>query len=75
MSEDAVVTLLGHALSRLVRYVDERPSEATYDNDIAALERVAAILSHARPDEIPRLIGALGPDVAADLGLQAAHPA
>jgi hypothetical protein len=72
MPEDALVTLLGRALSALVRYVDERPAEATYDDDIAALERVAAILSHTPPDDGPRLITALGPAVAADLGIQAA---
>jgi len=70
MSEDAVVTLLGEALSALVRYVDERPVEATYDDDITALEGVAATLSHAHPDDVPRLMRALGPGIAADLGLQ-----
>jgi hypothetical protein len=70
MPEDAVVTLLGQALSRLVHYVDERPVEATYDDDVAALQSVAAVLAHVTPDDAPRLIRALGPAVAADLGIQ-----
>ncbi|HEY6795462.1 MAG TPA: hypothetical protein VI248_12365 [Kineosporiaceae bacterium] len=75
MSEDAAVMLLGRALSALVRYVDQRPAEATYDDDIAALERVAAILSHARPADVGLLVRALGQDVAADFGLPSARPA
>lgn len=69
MPEDAAVSLLGRALSSLVRYVDERPVEATYDDDIAALEQVSAILAHAAPGDVPRLARALGAVVAADLGL------
>jgi hypothetical protein len=70
MSQDAVVTLLGRALAALVRYVDERPTEATYDDDIAALERVAAMLSHVAPEDVPLLVRALGRATAADLGVQ-----
>ena len=75
MPEDAVIPLLGQALSSLVRYVDERPVEATYDDDIAALEQVSAILAHAGPDDVPLLVQALGTAVAADLGLPSGHAA
>jgi hypothetical protein len=71
MSQDTVVALLGKALAGLVRYVDERPTEATYDDDIAALERVAATLSHVSPQDVPVLVRALGAATAADLGVQA----
>jgi hypothetical protein len=70
MPEDIVVTLLGQALSGLVRYLDSRPSDATYDDDISALERVAAVLARIDPGDAPRLMRALGPAVAADLGVQ-----
>jgi hypothetical protein len=73
MPEDAVVMLLGRALASLVRYVDERPREATYDDDIAALQQVAAMLSHVDPGDAPRLIRALGHAVAADLGIRSRH--
>jgi hypothetical protein len=68
--DDVLLPLLGKALSGLVQYVDERPSDATYDDDLQALVTVAAILSHADPAEAGRLVEVLGPRVAADLGVQ-----
>jgi hypothetical protein len=68
--DDVLLALLGRALSGLVQYVDERPSDATYDDDVQALQKVAAIISHADPAEAGRLAEVLGPRVAADLGVQ-----
>ena len=69
-----LLPLLGKALSGLVQYVDERPSDATYDDDVQALQSVAAILAHADRADAARLVEVLGPRVAADLGVQLPRP-
>ncbi len=68
MSSDAVAELLAEALRDLVRFVDERPADATADDDVRALEDVANVLSRVAPEDRPRMRALLGPEFAAALG-------
>ena len=68
MSNDAVAELLAEALRDLVRFVDERPDDATTDDDVRALESVAYVLSQAAPEDRPRMRALLGPEFMATLG-------
>jgi len=69
MSENAVETLLANALRELVTYVDSRGDHFTADDDVSALEGVAAVLLAAAPDDLDRLRTLLGPKVSFEMGL------
>lgn len=68
--EDAVVRAVVDALKFLTRYVDERevPDEVA-DDDVKALESVAAYLSHVPAEARPGLIALIGADMAEERGL------
>lgn len=69
MSENAVETLLANALRELVTYVDSRGDDFRADDDVSALEGVAAVLLAAAPDDLDRLRTLLGPKISFEMGL------
>ena len=69
MSVDPVAVLLSRALRELVRYVDRRDDTFTEDDDVRALEDVAAILSEVAPEDVDRLTALVGSEVAIAVGL------
>ena len=60
---------LVEALSALVAYVDQRPPDATEDDDVRALEDVSATLTALPAEDQRRLRGLLPEAVAEGLGL------
>jgi hypothetical protein len=68
-STDPVAGLLAEALRRLVDYVENRPGDATDDDDVRALEDVAHVLLQISLADRPRLVGALGDRHSRWLGL------
>ena len=70
MSENAVEVLLANALRELVTYVDTRGDDFTADDDVSALEGVAAVLLAAAPDDHDRLRTLLGPMMSFEMGLR-----
>jgi hypothetical protein len=69
MSSDPVAELLAEALVGLIQFVEQRPEEATADDDVAALEDVAATLLRADESDRVRLVGLLGEEHSEALGL------
>ena len=69
MSVDPVAVLLSRALRELVRYVDRRDDSFTADDDVRALEDVAAILSDVAPEDVDRLTALVGSELAIAVGL------
>ena len=69
MSVDPVAVLLSRALRELVRYVDRRDDTYTQDDDVRALEDVAAILSDVAPEDVDRLTALVGSELAIAVGL------
>ena len=69
MSVDPVAVLLSRALRELVRYVDRRDDTFTADDDVRALEDVAAILSEVAPEDVDRLTALVGSELAIAVGL------
>ena len=69
MSVDPVAVLLSRALRELVRYVDRRDDTYTEDDDVRALEDVAAILSEVAPEDVDRLTALVGSELAIAVGL------
>jgi len=55
MSNDVVALLLAEALRDLARFVDNRPDDATADDDVKALESVAYFLSQVPLQDQPRM--------------------
>ncbi|MFB6720022.1 hypothetical protein ACFCV3_07675 [Kribbella sp. NPDC056345] len=68
MAGDPVAELLAEALRDLVRFVDERPDDATADDDVRALESVAYVLDQVPPEDRSRMRALLGPEFVATLG-------
>ncbi len=68
MAGDVVAELLAEALRDLVRFVDERPDDATADDDVRALESVAHVLNQVTLEDQPRMRALLGPEFVATLG-------
>lgn len=64
MAPDDVARTLGSALSSIVRFVEERPEEATADDDVRALEALAQVVSAADHNTRSRLREFLDSDVA-----------
>ena len=69
-SDDVVARALVHALVLCVRYLDERdvPDDIA-DDDCKVLESVAACLLDVPETARPRLVGLVGPYLAAATGL------
>ncbi len=61
--------LLSKALRHLADYVEDRPADATFDDDVRALESVTEVLQRVGPDDRPRLVALLGPTHADRFGL------
>ncbi len=55
-----VAAILAEALRGLIDFVDSRPSDATEDDDVKALEDVAYVLNKVSPEQASRLIAVLG---------------
>jgi hypothetical protein len=70
VSDTAVAGLLADALRGLVRFVDERPDDATADDDVRALEDVAYVLNRAAPEDQERLKALLGDELSFTIGLE-----
>ena len=66
--EDHLTTLLADALRVLVLFVENRPEDATPDDDVRALEDVVYVLSQASPADRARVRHLLGDEVSAFLG-------
>ena len=69
MPDDDVARRLAEALAGLVRFVEERPSDATEDDDVRALEDVAHVLNDAAAQDRARLRALLGAEVSEWIGL------
>jgi len=69
VSDAAIARLLADALRGLVRFVDERPDDATADDDVRALEDVAYVLNRVAPEDQGRLRTLLGDDLSDNVGL------
>jgi hypothetical protein len=70
VSDTAVAGLLADALRGLVRFVDERPDDATADDDVRALEDVAYVLNRVAPEDQERLKALLGDELSFTIGLE-----
>jgi hypothetical protein len=70
VSDAAVAGLLADALRGLVRFVDERPDDATADDDVRALEDVAYVLNRVAPEDQERLKALLGDELSSSIGLE-----
>lgn len=68
MSNDDVEAILATALRDLVSYVDTRGETSTADDDVRALEDVAAGLHRVDPDNLDRLTTLLGPQLSFEMG-------
>lgn len=66
--EDHLTTLLAEALRDLVLFVENRPEDATPDDDVRALQDFAYLLSQASPADRARVRHLLGDQVSAFLG-------
>ena len=69
MPDDDATLRLAEALASLVRFVEERPSDAIEDDDVRALEEVALVLNGAASQDRARLRALLGTEVSEWLGL------
>ncbi len=69
MSRDNVEAILATALRDLVSYVDTREETSAADDDVRALEDVAAVLHGVDPDDLDRLTTLLGPQLSFEMGL------
>lgn len=69
MASDDVASALAEALRLLVQFVDERPDDATQDDDVQALEDAAYVLHQVTGNSRIELTSLLGPDVSEALGL------
>jgi hypothetical protein len=63
-------TVLASALRGLVEYVDARTDDDTEDDDVRALEDVAAVLQQAPPEAQTRLREMWGEEFAEEVGLE-----
>lgn len=68
MPEDALTQLLGEALRDLVLFIEQRPEDATADDDVRALEDVAHLLGQVASSDRTRNRRLLGDDVCSMLG-------
>ena len=68
MPEDHLTTLLAEALRDLVLFVENRPEDATPDDDVPALENFVYVLSRLSPADRARARHLLGDEVFALLG-------
>ena len=66
--EDHLTTLLAEALRGLVLFVENRPEDATPDDDVRALEDFVNVLSQASPADRVRVTHLLGYEVSGFLG-------
>jgi hypothetical protein len=66
--EDALTRLLGEALRDLVLFIEQRPEDATADDDVRALEGVAHLLNQVAPSDRTRVRHLLGDEVFPMLG-------
>ena len=65
MTTDPVAELLAEALRGLVWFVEERPEDATADDDVRALEEVASVLHRVGRAHSGRLCDLLGSELCA----------
>lgn len=70
VSDAAIAGLLADALRGLIRFVDERPADATADDDVRALEDVAYVLTRVAPEDRDRLRDLLGNELSHNVGLE-----
>jgi hypothetical protein len=57
---DPVAAGLAEALRYLLDFVENRPEDATFDDDVKALEDAAATLHHVPAEHQQRLVDLLG---------------
>jgi hypothetical protein len=69
-TDTELATVLASALRGLVEYVDARTDDDTEDDDVRALEDVAAVLHQAPPEARMRLREMWGEEFAAEVGLE-----
>jgi len=69
VTTDPVAALVARALRDLVTYVDRRDESCTEDDDVRALEDVAATLNEVAPQDAERLRSLLGPELTFAAGL------
>ncbi|KRB73999.1 hypothetical protein ASE01_18565 [Nocardioides sp. Root190] len=68
MPEDALPRLLAEALRDLVLFIENRPDDATADDDMRALEDVAYVLNQVAAADRTRARDLLGDEVIAMFG-------
>lgn len=64
-----MVPVLAAALKSAVSFIEHRPSDATADDDVTALEGVAAELLQIPQQDLNRLVDVLGSELADWTGL------
>ena len=69
-SDTDLARALAEALGGLMRYVDARTEQDTEDDDVRALEDVAAVLQGASPEGRRRLRELWGEELAEMVGLE-----
>ena len=69
-TDSELATVLASALKELVEYVDARTDDDTEDDDVRALEDVAAVLHQVSPEAQTRLREMWGEEFAEELGLE-----
>jgi len=69
-TDNDLATVLAAALRGLVEYVDARTDDDTEDDDVRALEDVAAVLQKAPPEAQSRLRELWGDEWAEMVGLE-----
>jgi hypothetical protein len=74
VAADPVTHLLAEALRSLVWFVEERPEDATADDDVRALEDVASVLHRVGDADRDRLCDLLGAELCGALGLTESNP-
>ena len=69
-TDTGLATVLAAALRGLVEYVDARTDDDTEDDDVRALEDVAAVLHQAPPEAQACLREMWGEEFAEEVGLE-----
>lgn len=66
---DSLLALVAEALCDLIDFVEGRPSDATEDDDVRALESAAYVLLQVRGEDRGRLVRLLGPERSRHVGV------
>ena len=68
-SQDPLVAPLAKTVALLLEYIDQRPDDATADDDVKALESAAYVLTQVEPTDRERMATLLGAETSRAVGL------